>query len=96
MGEEKIAKKNDELDRQLRELVAESPKSKNIRISLILRFVGFALIVVAFVLVMLIRQERITGIFISNLTFIIAGIGFVVYLGSRIFEITGNIRAKRK
>jgi esterase/lipase superfamily enzyme len=96
MDEEKKNETNNDLERQLQELAAESPKSKNIKISLILRFIGFALIVVAFVLVMLIRQGKLTGAAISNITFAIAGTGFVVYLGSRIFEISANIRAKRK
>ena len=96
MDEDKKNEKNNDLERQLQELATESPKSKNIKISLIMRFIGFALIVISFVLVMLIRQGKLTGAVISNVTFIIAGTGFVVYLGSRIFEITANIRAKRK
>jgi hypothetical protein len=92
IGDDKIIRKEKEFEG----LVTETPKSRSLKISLVLRVTGFFLIVVAFILVMLVRQGKLGASSMNSVTFIIAGVGFVLYMGSRIFDISGQLRARRK
>ncbi|MBL8028628.1 MAG: hypothetical protein JNL74_19550 [Fibrobacteres bacterium] len=96
MDEEKKESTPNDLESKLKELIADTPRERNFKTSFVLRIIGFALIVVAFVLVMLSRQGTINSPTLNKISFIVAAIGFLVYMGSRFYEIAGNIRAKRK
>jgi len=95
MEEEKKADASNDLEIKLKELIADTPRAKSFKISFIMRIAGFVLIVLAFVLVMMARQGVTDNPTLNKVSFIIAAVGFVVYMGSRMYEIVGNIRAKR-
>lgn len=96
MEEEKKENVSKDLELKFKEFIADTPRARTYKTSFILRIAGFALIVLAFVLVMLARQGITNNPTLNKVSFIIAAVGFVVYMGSRFYEIAGNIRAKRK
>ncbi len=64
-------------------------KQKTLKITLLLRVSGFVLIIVAFLMAIMLRNGHgaLLGFNINRLTFILSVAGFILYAGSRIFEI---------